>query len=402
MKKIIVLIALTALAVTPFAAQAGINPVTAGLPVVNLTEATGTGTDNTYYIRTDTTVPGKEASVMCVLCHTRNPSTLTLYRGTNGYGLTGSHWVTSNFADTSPGGGYSDGSGTKIRPGTLPGSDRTYFADNTSGGMTTSNGWYGLPRYGYIGTGGPTSTTNRSTGTAIICESCHNIVRNIGPAKLLATGFANGGAAQSNLLPGVPLSTPNTPLLCIGCHGDMDGGVNMEWQLHPNSTGVAWAGTHHHRNTPGTAVFFGGGAGNRNPVADAGMYRMDPADYNRTIGSGSYQMWAAGPGQLNAARDLSWTANAARIKPLAGNDNGQIGPRGSTLMCTNCHRAHNAVSSAGATILMRGDDVSAEIGTGPIPTGRDDGERGLTRMQDRGGRSTAFNNTNPLCMACHL
>ncbi len=364
MKKTILVLALTALAIVPFAAQAGINPVTLNLPAVQLIT-----TDNNQYNRSDL-VPGARASVMCVACHTRNPAARTFYRSTRGdFTLVGSHWVTSNFAVTSAEGGYSDGSGAKVRPATLPGA-RNYFADNTSNNITVANGWYGAPKYGWINAGAIDNTWDRAQGTQLICESCHNIVRNLGPAKLLATGFANGGNAQSTVLYGVPGTA--TPALCIGCHSDMDAGVNKEWQLHPLTAGT-WGGTHHHRNTPGTAVYLGAGA----QVADSGMFRMDPVDYNRTIGGNIVQMWAAGPGQLAAARDLSWTANPARILNLSGSDNGQIAPRSTNLMCTNCHRAHNAESVAGATILMRGTDT-AQIGAG-----------------------AAFTNTNPLCMACH-
>ncbi len=388
MKKTILLLALTALAVTPFAVQAGINPATLNLPAVQLIT-----TDNNFYNRSDL-VPGARASVMCVACHTRNPSARTFYRQTrNDFTLIGSHWVTSNFADTSAEGGYSDGTAPKVRPATLPGA-RNYFADNTGTNMTVANGWYGAPKYGYLNGSVIDNTNLRATGTQLICESCHNIVRNIGPAKLLATGFANGGAAQSTLLPGVPAL--NTPVLCIGCHSDMDAGVNKEWQFHPLTTGT-WGGTHHHRNTPGTAVYLGAGAV---LAGDSGMQNMTATDYNQVLGGNTFQLWAAGPGQLTGTRALSWTANPARIKPLAGSDNGQIGPRSTNLMCTNCHRAHNAESVAGATILMRGTDT-AQIGAGTAPTGASDSWRGTTRMNDRGGRGAAFTNTNPLCMACH-
>lgn len=383
----IVLLGLIALALLPLAAHAGINPATAGLPAVQLIT-----TDNNFYNRSEL-VPGNRASVMCVACHTRNPAIRTNYRVTNGYGVTGSHWVTSNFADTSAQGGYSDGTTPKVRPATLPGA-RNYFADNTSGNMTPANGWYGAPRYAWLNGGVVDNTTVRTTGTQIICESCHSIVRNIGPSKLLAASFANGGAAQATTLQGTPGA--NVPTLCIGCHSDMDGGVNAEWQYHPLAAGLTWGGTHHHRNTPGTAVYFGAGTS----VADTGMGQMDPLDYNRTIGAGVFQMWAPGPGALAASRAVAWDLNPTRVRNVAGTDNGQIGPRGTNLLCTNCHRAHNAESTAGATILMRGTDTAA-IGTVTAPTDQATAWRGTTKMNDRGGRGAAFATTNPLCMACH-
>jgi hypothetical protein len=89
-------------------------------------------------------------------------------------------------------------------------------------------------------------------------------------------------------------------------------------------------------------------------------------------------------------------------------DNGQIrlstntaGVGGGFLICTNCHRGHNAVSSAGATILMSGTDNTTPIGTIPTPTNVATASQAVWRMTDVGGRASAFNTTNPLCMACH-
>lgn len=384
-----VLFAILAILVAPVAALAGINPASSGLP--NVTLATG---DNNYY-NISQTVPGNRASVMCVACHTRNPGARTAYRTTNGYGYVGSHFVTSTFADTSEGGGYADGSGTKTRANRIVGG--IYMADNTPANMTIANRWYGAPRYAYDNGGALANTVDpQTTAAQMICDSCHSILRNLGPAKLLATGFANGGAAAtaagSTVLYGVPAGT--VPDLCIGCHGNMEAYINAEWQYHPVG-GTPWGGTHHHRNNPGTAVYLGNAAG----TSATSMIEMNPADYNE--GNPLTQMWAAGPGGLTSARPMDWASNPGRVKPIF-TDNGMIAPRAAAngVLCTNCHRAHNADSSAGATILMRSTDTTA-MRSGTIATDNTSAWRGLTRIADAGGRAGAFANTNPLCLACH-
>jgi len=405
--------AIAILAVFAFAAAAltgvaiaGINPVNFGLPLVNL--ATG---DNNFYNLTVANVPGQQASVMCVACHSRNPGSRDLYRTTNGFGYMGSHFVTQFFSanETSKGGGYSDGSGVKARGSRSAAASAIYMADNTSGNLTVGNGWYGVPKYG-VNAGVPDNTYAPRTATnpQMICESCHNIVRNIGPAKLLAYGMANGtttsGTAGS-------AKGSQVPVLCIGCHGDMNAAINAEWQLHPiQPSGETWVGTQHHRNTAGTTPppYLGSAS----PATTNDMAQVLAADYGvpplsgQVINGGSNQMWAAGRGQLGTAAYPDHALNFAatgntRMKPMA--DNNQIQPNAATqLLCTNCHRAHNADSSAGATILMRGSDTATAIGTGTVASSVATAYYGLNRMNDKGGRGAAFNSTNPLCLACHL
>lgn len=368
-------------------AAAGINPASYGLPPVTFTS--GAATDNLFY-NVAVTVPGKQASAMCVKCHTRNPSHRTQYRATAGIDYVGSHFVTRTFTDTNPGGGYPDSDkGVRSAP--------IYMADNTAGALGAN--FVGVPKYGALVGGVPDNTINRAIGTypgtsaQIICESCHNIIRNIGPAKLIAQGFANGAATS-----GAGINTKGTtdPHLCIGCHGRMDSGVNAEWKLHPDAAGSTWVGTQHHRNTSATSVYAGSGT----PLNPADMGTMAAAYYTPV-----QQMWAVGPGSLTGSRALNYTSAPpplGRISPM--NDNNQIMPSTGRLVCTNCHRAHNADSSAGATILMRGSMApiaSNRIGTGTLPTDNNTTYWGVRRMSDKGGRSAAFDTTNPHCLACH-
>ena len=390
-------------------AVAGINPANFGLPSVQL--ATG---DNNFY-NLAVAVPGGQASVMCVACHSRNPGRHDAYRVTNGFGYMGSHFVTLSFAanETSKGGGYSDGSGAKARATRgAAGAATIYMADNTTGLLIPANGWYGLPKYGVLTATIPDNTTlpRAATSPQLICESCHNIVKNIGPAKLLAYGMANGTATSGTT---GPAKGTQVPVLCIGCHGDMDSSLNAEWQLHPLQTGETWVGTQHHRNTDGATppVYAGAGtdiapATHDMGVVNAGYYGATLIQSGQQIGGGSNQMWAPGRGQLGTSAEpdhaLSWTATGlTRMKGLA--DNNQIQPNAATqLLCTNCHRAHNADSSAGATILMRGSDVATAMGTGTVANSVATAYLGVRRMEDKGGRNAAFNSTNPLCLACHL
>ena len=409
-KKIFAILAVVSLslAVLTGVAVAGINPVTYGLPPVDLTAS-----DNSFYSMTVAAVPGRQGSVMCVACHTRNPSARIAYTPpTTGAKVDymGSHWVTRTFADTSKGGGYSDGSTTpaiKLRANRSAAGTAIYMADNTSGAITGNvvgdvpTRWFGRPKYGVLTGGVPDNTFDPRTGTGqqMVCESCHNIVRNIGPAKLLATGFANGATTSSGAK-GTQVS-----VLCVGCHGNMNADLNAEWQLHPLTAGT-WGGTQHHRNTSGATPLYLGSA---TPIAVGthDMGAMNVAYYGtggvggQTIAAAQYQMWAAGAGTLGATRAINYTTNTERMKTMA--DNNQIQPSASSLTCTNCHRAHNADGTAAGTILMRGTlAFTTPMGTGALPDlTTANAPRGLFRMEDKGGRGGAFNSTNPLCLGCH-
>jgi hypothetical protein len=395
--KAIAVLALVSLGVLAFAgaAFAGINPNTAGLPNV---DTSLTGGDNNYYANLGAAVPGYRGSVMCVACHTRNPAARTAYRTNKAnWNYVGSHFVTRDFNDTAKGGGYTDGTAPKNVRSTA----NKYIADNAStnnnGGMTIANGWYGAPEYGRLTAG---TIDNNWVGTAdmsanaaqMICNSCHSIVNNIGPAKLLASSFANGATTS-----GGTADTKGTvsAILCQGCHGDMNSGINNEWQYHPIRPGdPAWVGTQHHRNTQGTGT--AGRYMGRATVYTTNMAAMLRADY-----TSAQQMWAAGPGTLVDHNPIVYTGS--RMKAI--NDNNQIRPTGpSQLLCTNCHRAHNADSSAGATILMRGYlaiNANSLIGNHAVPAGATTAYTGLYRMQEAGGRAAMVNSTNAMCLSCH-
>lgn len=375
---------------------AGIGPLR-GLPDVNVSTTSATAD---MYAVNDTAVPGINGSVMCVACHTRNPAKRTAYGTTNGKGdagYAGSHFVTANFADTSEGGGYTDNpAAAKARAART--ATPVYMARSAAANFD----WAGAPKYG---TGSATSidtnTIDPTAGAAaqMICESCHNIVTNIGAAKLLATGFANGGDNAAYTVPGTTQlhgiaanGGTTVPTLCIGCHGNMSAGVSAEWQLHPLYTGsAAWTGTHHHRNTGTVATdYFGSGT----QTAGHDMGSMDRAYYSVALG---LQMWGAAYGELGTtARVPTYdpaTNKKMKLAPTTA-PQGQIRVGAANqVLCTNCHRGHNAATAGGSTILMVTTTAAPVLG----PTTAATALNGLGTS----GRDAHINNTNPLCLGCH-
>lgn len=138
------------------AATAGINPANPSLPRV--TTVFGGSYDNNSY------------SAVCVACHTRNASARTL----NAAGL-GSHFIFGG-------------------AGLLTG--------NT--GVERLTVWDGPGESGGLSRYGKTGDNVNVTGVAgeMICESCHNMLRNTGVNKLLANDN----------------ETTDPSALCEGCH----------------------------------------------------------------------------------------------------------------------------------------------------------------------------------------
>lgn len=373
------------------AAYAGINPANPGLPALDLSLSQ----DNNFFGINDTSVAGNQGSVMCVKCHTRNPGARTQigYTG-SGQNWRGSHFVTLNYNDTSEGGGYDDGTNTgKNVSRTNRAANRFYTAANATA-------WAANPEYGVLASAdnvGVNSTDPNAVAAQMICESCHNIVRNVGANKLLARGSANDNA-----------------LLCVGCHGDMDPVISAEWMYHP-ADNAAWTGTAHHRNSHSTDAdtYYYGAA------ADLAQTAYDMIALQRAYWTGNNQMWSVNYGILaSGGRTIGattgWTQermnqggydNVNTVNTVTGlgvSPAGNLTGMGAgVLICTNCHRAHNATSSTGATILLRGTDTTTQMGDIAEQLSNANAYLGLQRMQDKGGRLGAFNSLNPLCLACH-
>lgn len=145
-----------ALIIVAGVATAGMNPARSGLPRV--TTVFGGSYDNNNY------------SAVCVVCHTRNPSART--SDTTGLG---SHFIFG---------------GAGLLTGNTGAEKLTAWSGTGGSG--------GLSRYGK--TGDNVNVTG-VTGE-MICESCHNMLRNTGVNKLLANDN----------------ETTDPSALCEGCH----------------------------------------------------------------------------------------------------------------------------------------------------------------------------------------
>lgn len=363
-------------------AFAGINPGNVGLPTVL---PASMGVDG--YTSTITAIDNNKGSAMCVDCHGRNPS-----RHVTGAANTriGSHWVTKNFADTGSSGGY-PGDGAKA------GTNGRYLhrgpwsrtaADNTISSTL------GVSRYGRIS--GSTVQANYEPAAAaavdntyqVICESCHNIIRNTGDNKLLAVAGANWDNIYG-------------ATLCIGCHGDMSDGINNE----PPYFAASGPQDHHVNGVTqalSTEFYKGVGASNRT------MNIIDNAYYTAA------RMWAVQPGQLSGlTRAYAFTPASdpgIRTAPITVTNGLAVGASG-TLHCNNCHRPHNAVSSTGSLVIQAGrngtpTDFTFGLLTPPAGTSAADAETVMVRQRDRGNPHTFANklvqDDQGLCNGCHV
>ncbi len=374
-------------------AYAGINPATYGLPSIKPSEV-GYGTTGTP----DNAVCSKEGSIICVACHKRNPSPFIAapsdQTGVPDATRLGSHWVTRNFNDTHSSGGYTDSRaratlGVYLHRG-------PWRTSGSSDGLVST----GVSKYGQLTGGSGAVTTIQPAATAsiadnnyqMICESCHNIKKNVGPRKLLGLAVANHTLAD------------NGALLCAGCHGDMRTTLNQE---PPYFTSVAAPGylQEHHKNvmtTTATTYYTGTVV---TPPATLPAYtiaaNIAAADYLANTDNAS-RTWAVGPGALLAAGTTTravgtWDVNLAaqnRLKLRAGG----------VIHCQNCHRAHNAVSSTGSLIVQSGTG-STSFGLLTSAGQVSPQTEWLVRQTDAGSpKSTAtklIQDDQGLCSACH-
>jgi len=361
-------------------AFAGMNPNNAGLPTVLPSTMPADG-----YLTTLAAIDNNRGSAMCVDCHGRNPS-----RHITGAASTrlGSHIVTKNFADTGSSGGYpGDGgkagtNGRYLHRGTW---SRTAI-DNTQASTL------GVSKYGRVTAGVVQANYEPAAGATVdntyqmICESCHNIVRNTGDNKLLAVAGAN----WDNV-------TVNGSFLCIGCHGDMSDGINNE----PPYFKASGAQDHHVNAVTQALVtefYKGTGASSRT------MNIIDNAYYTAA------RMWAVQPGQLSGLTRAYGFLPAAdpgiRPAPITVTNGLAVGTN-AVLHCNSCHRPHNAVSETGALIIQSGNGTFT-FGVLPAPAGTAaaDADGVMRRQRDQGNPRTFSNkliqDDQGLCNGCHV
>lgn len=358
-------------------ALAGIGP-SKGLPTV--TVSGGNAQKWVPSGLSNSAVTMNNGSVMCVDCHTRNPSPYappaSFPGGTYSLNFVGSHFVTSTFADTNTGGGYA-GSVSGIR------ATNDYYVKRDA--WTTANVG---SKYGRITSGSLFSDNASGTWSRqLICESCHNITRNYGRYKLLGTVDNVYLSGDSNI--------------CSGCHADMRMAVNNEPSFFDNTT----AGNHHHRNYQPTTLY--GGAASLG-THDAKLISVTAGYYGPPS-----KLWAASYGQLTGLPRNAVYVSATNpgIKNFTvATDWGMIHvDNNASLYCLSCHRAHNAVSSTAGLILKTGDNTLYTWGGSTIPTSKStttgDTYQALRRQGDFGDPSNYTNriikDDRPLCNGCH-
>jgi len=361
---------------------AGIGP-TMGLPTVTVSNNNNNQKWAPVAGLTNTAVTMNNGSVMCVDCHTRNPSPYappaSFPGGSYSLNFVGSHFVTNTFADTNTGGGYA-GAVSGIR------ATNDYYVKRDAAWTTTNR----MSKYGRIVSSSLVSDNSigaGATGRQIICESCHNITRNFGRYKLLGSVDNVYLTADSNI--------------CSGCHADMRQGVNNEPSFFDNTT----PGNQHHRNYQPTTLYGG--------AASLGTHTA----YLISVTAGYYgppsKLWAASYGALTGLprNAVYTTATNPGIKNVSSaTDWGMIHvDNNSTLYCMTCHRAHNAVSSTAGLILKTGDNTLYLWGGLTVPTSKNTSTGNTNQAQQRQGdfgdpsnyTYRLIKDDRPLCNGCH-
>lgn len=350
-------------------ATAGINPANPGLPwVVSANMASGEG-----YASGLDNATNNAGSIMCVDCHGRNPSNKLTGDSADQWGT---HWVTSDFQDTSSHGGYPGGGGAATV-------GKYMHAGPWSGSASTALVSSGSSKYGDR-TGNAISSVTPGAGTfdntyQMICESCHSIVNNVGPKKLLAAAGAN-------------LDNTAGAFLCVGCHGDMQNDFNNE-PLYFSAAGVQ----DHHVNvmTGEVATYYEGAV--TPTTSDRDMGRIDNTYYV------AKRMWAFSRGTAGGLPRNIECATANTPGTVCGN-NGDIGSfTAANFNCNFCHRPHSAVSSTGALILQSG--ITGNYTFGLLSSSPANGNAPMVLQRTQGNPSDVANklvqDDAGLCAGCH-
>lgn len=371
----ILLLGMSALALAFGTAGAGLNPQNPGIG--------GTGFNS-------------GASRACLACHTRIP----LANAPNG-----THFVTSGAttSDTRSGGGWNAAAPSIIREG------GQYFRigqwANPTAGRNAPFSKYGRATDNVsLIFGAPSDNTGMATqmataatfgGYEIICESCHNVVSNVGGGNnlvaVLSGAYVAGGG---NTTQAVPWSNSDEATICVGCHGFMYA-VNATNQPRYADT----------RNQG--EVTAGNRGNNHVHYIDGTLYPQNhhvmTADLiNQTIaGVGLY--WAdtlvkdlsnAGWGATGSAVSTTYTAGTRGTMPMLATWNTDGGKVKSTnaaqINCIHCHSApHAGDITTGASILR--DTNAGGTGTGVTP---------ISRIGDQGRTWMGFDDF-AYCQDCH-
>ncbi len=285
-----ILVMLLCLAWSAEWAPAGLNPGNPGLPAM----------DNVYGLNG---VPNNSASAMCVACHHAVP-------------LSGR---TAHFVH---------------RAGKTTAAQDRSDKERTA----TWSGSQSVSKFGDFTASPPTSATG-SVGE-LICESCHDIVRNVaGGNNLLESSLpSDTRPAQPNTLTG-PTTT-----LCEGCH------VTATLPAHHPMTG--------------------------DTLSDGSTLSTSDSSFTRGFVSPATEMGGSGSEVLYPAAD--------------------------TLPCISCHgNGHGGFAGTGARTLRRGFGGASTPSPGGSVAGADGS--GIDRQYDIDptGSNRLITNWVPLCDSCH-
>jgi hypothetical protein len=368
---------------------------------------------STHGYGAQTGVNGNPGSAMCVECHTVNPSSRinspsqkgTLVVSRTNAAHQGSHFVMNVQAGatnapwgiTSSGGGFPGGYTNAQRDG------GQYFRGGAwaSGGFSKFNTGTALasatePAGGF--TAGDAATKD------LICESCHNLVRNtvnsVPKNKLLL------GVYEEHVADGI----------CTGCHAQSEAAAGRQ-AFHANDMLAAFAGTNvrkrHHVMTGDTLNLTNYGATGASsimwaPSASTRLHATWCTTKFANLASGFTDLdLTAGVGI--AFRNVCNVAGSGTRAYTDVRTYGDIDPTGANAVnCSNCHRPHNAMSSAGAFILRLGSTAKGDFG-GNVGSGKFAGTNntnimyGLRRQVDVGDHSATkvYRDYAPLCAGCH-
>jgi hypothetical protein len=357
---------------------AGLNPTAPGLPTVTVTGYGGGA------------LPNNQLSGMCVACHNRAV-----------YGTTiASHFVFDDAHRTNSGGGWTSADYTKTG---APRDGGQYFHVTA---WTTAGIW---SKYGNFATktsetGAPAGSVGYELATKniglaalaadeIICESCHNIVKNVAGGNNLVEApgdvIAPAGAQA--------WTDSKVATLCVGCHG---------WLYDSNAANdnnnMAAGG-----NFDNTWNLLGEAAAAAKKDSNAAEWKNDGVKHNvnHHVMSGDVRAPGIATAMVNWSPTTAFDPNQTHrmtTTPIAGagyavKATWEAGFRqaavATNFSCLSCHTvAHGGAIRTGASIL-RGTT------TGPAATGA------LDRISD--GRSWKDQDANVAagvgtwCQNCH-
>lgn len=395
-----------ALSLSAGASLAALGTTQFGLPQ-NWSMTTGHG----YGAQTG--VNGNPGSAMCVECHTVNPSSRinvpsqlgSLLVSRSSLAHQGSHFVMNVQAGaanapwgiTSSGGGFPGGYTSAQRDG------GQYFRKGAwaSGGFSKYNTGTTLasavePAGGF--TAGDAATKD------LVCESCHNLVVNT--VNTLPKNKLLLGVYREHVADGI----------CTGCHAQDETGAGRQ-AFHGNDMLAAFAGTNvrkrHHVMTGDSLVdtLYGATGASSIMWAPSASTRLHSTwcttKFANVVAPFVDLNLVAGVGI--AFRDVCNVAGSGTRAYTAVNGSGDIAPTGANAVnCSNCHRPHNAMSTAGAFILRQGSTAKGDFG-GNVGTGKFAGQTnanimyGMRRQVDVGDHTTTkvYRDYAPLCAGCH-